>query len=88
MYAQLSTEARNARTKLWKFSPKHHLFQHLCEWQSSECGNPRYYWVYADEDLVGKIISIAHSCHPSTMSETSMWKWSLWAFEDIESATA
>ena len=82
LYAQLSQEALAAGTKLWKFSPKHHLVLHLCEWQALDYGNPKYYWVYADEDLVGHMIEVAHSCHPRTMVVTAMYKWTLFAMDD------
>ena len=83
IYAALSADARRNEQKLWEFSPKHHLFQHLCEWQGPEQGNPRFFWVYFDEDLVGKIIEMAHSCHPLTMPEVALYKWGLFVFDDI-----
>ena len=83
IYGQLSAEASSAERKRWRFSPKHHLFQHLCEWQGPEDGNPRFFWVYFDEDLVGKIIEVAHSCHPLTMPQVSMFKWGLFFADDI-----
>ena len=82
LYSQLSAEAFAAGVRAWKLSPKHHHFQHLCEWQAVEYGNPRFYWVYADEDLVGHMIEVAHSCHPRTMAATAMFKWMLFAFPD------
>ena len=81
LYSQLSTEAKNERRKQWKWNPKHHLFQHLCEWCISECGNPRFFWCYGDEDLVGKLIEVARSCHPRTMAEVAMFKWLLLTFD-------
>ena len=51
-YSWLADQATSSKQKLWKMSPKLHLFVHLCEWQAGEWGNPRYYWTYADEDLV------------------------------------
>ena len=75
MYSQLSSEASDEGRKRWRFSPKHHLFLHLCEWQAIEIGNPRFYWTYADEDLVGKMIECARSCHPRTMAAIALYKW-------------
>ena len=46
LYSQLSAETARQQKKLWKFSPKHHLFQHLCEWQALTHGNPAHYWTY------------------------------------------
>ena len=81
LYAQLAAEARANNRKLWKFSPKHHAFGHLCEDQAPHYGNPRWYWCYMDEDLVGKLIEVAHSCHPSTMATTSLFKYGLFVFD-------
>ena len=53
IYSRLSANALAARRKFWKISPKLHMFQHLAEWQSVEYGYPKFYWTYADEDMVG-----------------------------------
>ena len=81
LYCVLANEALDRREKLWKFSPKVHLFQHLTEWQAVTWGNPKYYWVYCDEDLVGQMIEVAQTCHPTTVAATAMFKWVLLAFD-------
>ncbi len=43
----------------WPIKPKHHLFQHLVEQQLEELGNPRAYWTYVDESLMGAIAMMA-----------------------------
>ena len=45
--------------------------------------NPHILCVYFDEDLVGKIIEVAHSRHPLTMPQVSMFKWGLYFADDI-----
>ena len=80
IYSVLSANALANHEKLWKFSPKHHLAQHLFEWQCVELGNPKFYTTYADEDLVGRLIDVAESCHPKTLSLTAMYKWLLYSF--------
>ena len=75
LYSKLARDAVDANEKRWKTSPTFHLFLHLCEWQALEAGNPKYYWAYADEDLVGQIIDIAEACHPGTMALTTMVRW-------------
>ena len=50
LFSQLAAEATTQKRKLWKMTPKLHLFLHLCEWQAPEYGNPKFYWAYADED--------------------------------------
>ena len=78
LYAQLSHEAIVQRVKMWKMSPKHHIFTHLCEWQIPDLKlNPRSYWTYADEDLVGRTVEVAESCHVTTLAVVAMTKWLL-----------
>jgi len=81
LYNALSTEAAEQEKKGWKFAPKFHLFVHLCEIQAQYLGNPRFFWTYADEDLVGHLVEVAESCHPSTVAETAMFKHLLLHFE-------
>ena len=80
LYAQLSREARIAGVKAWKVTPKLHLFQHLCEHQSVLFGNPRFYWTYADEDMVGHLVEVGATCHPRTLACTALYKWLLFCF--------
>ncbi len=75
IYAWLATNSYAARDRMWKMTPKLHLFVHLCEWQSIYMGNPRFFWTYIDEDLVGKLIEVAESCHPSTLPGSGLFKW-------------
>ena len=63
IYSALSAKAIESNEKMWKMMPKLHLFDHLCGWQAVEAGNPRFYWTYADEDLVGLLCECAQSCH-------------------------
>ena len=81
LYNALSSEAANSQLKRWKFAPQFHLFCHLCEIQAQTLGNPRTFWTYADEDLVGHLIEVARSCHPSTVAETGMFKYLLLHFD-------
>lgn len=76
IYAGLSNEAFRQRRKQWKISPKHHLFLHLCIHCVRATGlNPRSYWCYCDEDLVGQLITIGESCHPRTLAPVALAKW-------------
>jgi hypothetical protein len=74
LYNALSTEAAAKQLKAWKFGPKFHLFVHICEIQAIRFGNPRFYWTYNDEDLVGKLVEVAQSSHPSTVAATAILK--------------
>ena len=69
------------RTSSMEDDPNVHQCLHLCEWQGPSAGNPRFYWTYADEDLVGSMIEVAESCHWSTMAITAMVKRLVMAFE-------
>ena len=82
VYCLLARQALNDRVRKWKIMPKLHLFLHLAEWQAVELGNPKFYWVYADEDLVGQMIEVSRSCHPTTVAATAMYKWLLLAFSE------
>ena len=75
LYASLSAQALRDKRKFFKMSPKLHLFVHLCEWQGIEYSNPRFYWCYADEDLVGLMVEVAKTCHPKTMAMNTLFKW-------------
>jgi hypothetical protein len=79
MYSQLSdmcfSEYARLGHRLWKTSPKMHLFLHLCIWQAPLYGNPRYYWTYGDEDLVGRLVTIAETVHPNTLAVSVLAKW-------------
>ena len=64
-------------------SLKMHLFIHLMEWQVTEIGlNPRGCWTHADEDLVGTMVEVSRSCHPSTLMPVSLTKWLLLALHE------
>ena len=85
LYNRLSREAlaEVPVVKEWKMSPKMHLFIHLMEWQVTEIGlNPRGYGTYADEDLVGTMVEVSRSCHPSTLAPVPLTKWLLLALHE------
>ena len=82
VYSQLAKQAFDAGQRLWKLSPKLHLTEHLLETQVLASGNPRWYWTYADEDLVGSMIDIAEGCHANTMPFSVIFKWLHTMFDD------
>ena len=82
LYAQLANEAKDRGEKVFKMTPKFHLFVHLTEWViPSTKLNPRSYWCYGDEDLVGTLVEVAENCHPFTMSTVALTKWALLEFD-------
>ena len=81
IYAELSNCAYDNDIKMWKMTPELHMFIHLCQWDIVNSKlNPRVYWTYADEDLVGTLCEVAESCHPSTMPFVSLSKWAILEF--------
>ena len=84
LYAQLSSLSFDVlNLKLWKMSPKLHLFMHLCLHQAPVIGNPRYFWTYGDEDLIGQLVDIAKGVHPSTLALSVLFKWVICVFDDL-----
>lgn len=83
IYEKLSRESLEAGRMMWKLVPKFHLFLHLCEWQSQSFGNPRFWWCYADEDLVGHVVEVASSVHPRSMPAMSLYKWVTFFFNEL-----
>ena len=75
LYAFLHAEAKEVGMRTWKLVPKFHIFQHLCQTQAVKLGNPRFYWTYPDEDLVGQLSEVARTCHPSTMPFVALYKY-------------
>ena len=82
LYSTLAIEAFERNERVWKITPKLHLTQHLLEWQCLYAGNPRFYWAYADEDLIGQMMECASSCHPRTLCGICMFKWITLTFSD------
>ena len=82
LYTQLSRDALDRRTRMWKMTPKWHIFLHLAEWQIPNLKlNPRSFWTYGDENLVGQTIEVAESCHVVTLAPTALAKWLLLEFD-------
>ena len=73
-YSKLSSWSFDLRQKFWKTTPKLHMFKHMCEFQALIMGNPRRWWTYSDEDLIGIMVEVAESCHPTTMAISILFK--------------
>ena len=83
LYSTLAAASFDDHIKAWKSTPKLHMFLHLCQWQAAMWGNPRGAWCYSDEDFVGRMVSVAQSCHPNSCAIVTMWKWLVGVF-DVE----
>ena len=73
MLAEHFSEAGQGR--MFKPTPKLHLWEHLTEHQMISIGNARYFWTYSDEDLVGAFVEIAESVHAKSLSISCLFKW-------------
>ena len=82
IYVLLANDAFREGIKMWKTQPKLHLFQHLCEYMCLYQGNPKYFWTYQDEDLVGEMIELCQSVHASTMAVSAIFKWAHFMFSN------
>jgi hypothetical protein len=79
IYTKLSNQAVAQHRRAWKMSPKFHLMQHILEHQTWM--NPRFTWVYADEDLQRILKEVATSCHPLNTPHMVLFKWALNTFD-------
>jgi hypothetical protein len=82
MYSRLAKMSFDRGQRLWKLSPKLHLFCHMCL-HGILMGNPRYYWCYGDEDLVRILIGISESVHPNTLAASVLCKWLWCVFDEL-----
>ena len=55
----LAKRALDHEVLRWPIYPKIHQFEHLMVDWAKRFGNPRYYGLMIDEDLVGKVKSLA-----------------------------
>jgi len=84
VYAKLSASSLASGVRGWKMSPKFHLMQHIFEDQTFM--NPRYNWVYADEDLQRILKDVALSCHAGNIAHMVLFKWAVHTFDDCGSS--
>ena len=59
-YTWLARDAINRNMYLWNVVPKFHYWYHVA--QQCRFFNPSYGWTFRDEDLMGRIARIGHSC--------------------------
>ena len=59
-YAALSRSSIQKGVKMWSVVPKFHYLWHAAYFARFQ--NPRMGWVFKDEDYMGRIARIAHSC--------------------------
>ena len=83
LYTQMAAHCAKSEppTRAWKLTAKFHLFLHLVEIQAVTLGNPRFYWVYMDEDLQQIIKKIALTCHPKLVAPLLLYKWLILKFD-------
>ena len=59
----------------WRFFPKAHMLQHLAGAQARRWGNPKEWWCYTDESVIGMVVRLAETCHPSTLATACCSKY-------------
>ena len=79
VWTKLSINSLARHERGWKMTPKFHLMQHILEHQSWI--NPRYTWVYADEDLQRILKAVALSCHVRNTPHMVLFKWAVHTFD-------
>ena len=52
---------------MWHIVPKFHQFHHIILDAAQDGYNPRYFHCFGDEDQIGKMLLLAHACHPVTV---------------------
>ena len=82
MYGKLACWSHSRNFRIWKMAPKLHLFEHLIL-QAVAHGHPACWWTYGDEDLVGRLIRIAHTVHPATIAESMLCTWAHCVFDEM-----
>ena len=83
LYTQLANIGFGMEAKIWKMMPKIHLVDHLCYDQAPVFGNPRYFWTYGDEDLIGQLIDMSDQLHPASLAASMLTKWVLCVFDKL-----
>ena len=83
-YSMLADKAFQRGERMWKMSPKLHLFIHLTSLQASIWGSPRYWWTYSDEDLIGILVDVAEGVHINTLATSVLFKWLWLCFDDSD----
>ena len=83
IYVKFAGLCFDIQVKLYKLSPKLHLFEPLVEDQMPAFGNCRFWWTYPDEDLIGQLIDVAEGVHPFTLAVSVMSKWVLCVFDEL-----
>ena len=64
----------------WKMRPKIHALSHLTRDALSSGRNPRAWWSFQEEELMGKLAKIACAVHATTMTCRSLERWCLQFF--------
>jgi hypothetical protein len=66
-------------TRKWKVKPKLHAWMELCTRMARSKGNPREYWVYADESMGGVLRNIAElrggKNSAKRIAENMLWRF-------------
>ena len=87
-YNALSAFAEASKINRFPMKPKLHLFDHCCRDTFDFRENPTFCWVFADEDMIGKVKAIASRCHPFKMGVRTIKRWAMRYFAQLRNAKA
>ena len=87
-YNALSAFAEAAKINRYPMKPKNHLFDHCCRDTFVFRENPTFCWVFADEDMIGKVKAIASRCHPFKMGLRTLKRWAMRYYAQLRNAKA
>ena len=74
-WAALRSNSHAAGSNFYPLKPKLHLFDHACRDMILHRENGVWHWVFADEDLLGKLKLLAQRCHLRHMGDRVLARW-------------
>ena len=74
-FNSLSQRALNTNRFFFHVIPKYHKLDHTLRFGVRTALNPSSYWTFADEDWIGWMSRLAHSCHSSSMMNRAIFRW-------------
>ena len=75
-YSFLNEDCANRGIRRFPLKPKLHLWNHLLRDAIKYKENPTWSWCFSDEDMIGRVKTMAQHCHPWTMTFRVLKRWS------------
>ena len=83
-FVKLSKMAAEDGSTLYPRRPKMHVFDECIQIALETTENPTSSWTFQDEDNMRVMVGIAESCHGLTMESSSLEKWLVQFFADVD----